>query len=33
MENLKIKVQKLWTDHKHHAIYVVVGIVIGAVVF
>jgi|TARA_R100001530_G_scaffold9682_3_gene9758 hypothetical protein len=33
MENLKIKAQKLWMDHKHHAAYVIVGIVIGAVVF
>ena len=33
MENLKIKPQKLWIDHKHHAVYVIAGIVIGAIVF
>ena len=33
MENLKIKAQKLWMDHKHHAVYVIAGIVIGAIVF
>jgi len=33
MSNIKMKVQKLWLDHKHHIIYVVVGIVIGAILF
>ena len=33
MENIKIKAQKFWMEHKHHAVYVIAGIVIGAVVF
>ena len=33
MENLKIKAQKLWMDHKHHIVIFVFGIVIGAVIF
>jgi len=33
MENLKIKAQKLWMDHKSHALYVIAGIVIGAILF
>ena len=33
MENLKVKVQKLWMDHKVHALVLGAGIVIGAVIF
>jgi hypothetical protein len=33
MENMKIKAQKLWMDHRHHIIIFVVGVVIGAVIF
>ena len=33
MENLKVKAQKLWMDHKVHALVLGVGIVIGAVIF
>jgi len=33
MSNIKTKAQKLWLDHKGHIIYVVVGIVIGAILF
>ena len=33
MDNLKVQIQKLWMDHKHHAVIFVAGIVIGAVIF
>ena len=33
MENLKVKAQKLWMDHKHHIVIFGAGIVIGAVIF
>jgi hypothetical protein len=33
MEKIKTLVQKLWLDHKTTAIAVIVGIVIGAIIF
>ena len=33
MNNIKIKAQKFWLEHKHHMIYVAAGIVIGIILF
>jgi len=33
MDKIKIHVQKLWLDHKLTVVAVVVGIVVGAIIF
>jgi high-affinity nickel permease len=33
MDKIKIHVQKLWLDHKITAIAVIVGVVIGTIIF
>mgnify|MGYP003659571799 CR=1 FL=1 len=33
MENLKVKAQKLWMDHKHHAVWFIAGVVCGAIIW
>jgi hypothetical protein len=33
MENIKIKCQKLWLDHKHSIIAAAAGLVVGIILF
>jgi hypothetical protein len=33
MENLKLKVQKLWLDYKQYIIGMAIGIAIGIIIF
>jgi hypothetical protein len=33
IKDIKLKVQKLWTDHSHCIISAVVGFIIGAIFF